>query len=78
VARTDAKDGEAPDSGGVLAAAGAGWAQMGSTRAVGAGWTGMGCGTVVQQRLCKRAGSTSGLQPAGLIGPDWFSWAGGC
>jgi hypothetical protein len=78
LACTDAEDGEAPDSGGVLAAAGAGWARMGSARAVGAGWTGLGCWTVVQQLLCPRAGSTSGLQPTGLIGPDWFSWAAGC
>jgi hypothetical protein len=78
VVRMDAEDGEAPDSGGVLAAAGAGWARMGSARAVGAGWTGLGCGTVVQLRLCKRAGSTSGLQLAGLIGLDWFSRAAGC
>jgi hypothetical protein len=53
LAHTDAEDDEAPDSGGVPAAAGAGWARMGSARAVGAGWTGLGCGILVQQRLCK-------------------------
>jgi hypothetical protein len=78
LAHRDAEDGEALDSGGVPAAAGAGGAPMGSARAIGTGWTGLGCGTVVQHRLCKRAGSTSGLQPTGLIGPDWFSWAAGC
>jgi hypothetical protein len=53
LAHTDAEDWETPDSGGVLAAAGAGWARMGSARAVGAGWTGLGYGILVQQRLCK-------------------------